>query len=303
LTVTDQITRLMDAERVAELRRAGALASARPTRSTSAKRRVHRARGREMRPAGAPRADAAQSTTEANTADLPTRTRLSRVPSGSAPRGLNWAAERRPPAGRLSDEDLVRLVRSAAAGEEAAWDALVQAFDRMLRGIAHGHRLRDADVADVVQTTWLKLCEHVADLKDPARLGGWLATTAHRECLGLARASERQATLSDDVAVDCESSDTSPADMLLTRERNEALWHGFSRLPVRDQALLRLLAVDPPHAYRHISATLDMARGSIGPTRARALQRLREELSNDGTLALLARPDHEDCVLRHTRAR
>ena len=62
-------------------------------------------------------------------------------------------------------------------------------------------------------------------------------------------------------------------------ERDTELWASFSRLPTRDQALLRLLAVDPSPSYQEISAALGMPIGSIGPTRARALERLRRELS------------------------
>ena len=70
-------------------------------------------------------------------------------------------------------------------------------------------------------------------------------------------------------------------------ERDDALWRGFTRLPGRDQTLLRLLMADPRPSYQVISAVLAMPIGSIGPTRARALERLRRELDADGTLELL----------------
>jgi DNA-directed RNA polymerase specialized sigma24 family protein len=79
-----------------------------------------------------------------------------------------------------------------------------------------------------------------------------------------------------------------PGEELLAVERNQALWRGFRRLRASDQLLLRLLLADPRPAYDEISAALDMPIGSIGPTRARALERLRNELDSEGTLALMS---------------
>jgi DNA-directed RNA polymerase specialized sigma24 family protein len=75
--------------------------------------------------------------------------------------------------------------------------------------------------------------------------------------------------------------------MLLLSERDAALWRSFARLRQSDQALLRMLMIHPRPAYEEISAALDMPIGSIGPTRQRALSRLREELDCEQVLALM----------------
>ena len=82
-------------------------------------------------------------------------------------------------------------MRSAADGDQRAWDALVGEFGGMIRGIARSHRLNDADAADVTQTTWLALVEHVTRINDPARVAGWLATTARRESVRVLRDGKR----------------------------------------------------------------------------------------------------------------
>ena len=69
-------------------------------------------------------------------------------------------------------------------------------------------------------------------------------------------------------------------------ERDAALWQAFSRLGRRDQMLLRMLVEDPAPSYEEIGAALDMAIGSIGPTRMRALERLRREMAADGAMAM-----------------
>jgi RNA polymerase sigma factor (sigma-70 family) len=195
--------------------------------------------------------------------------------------------------GRLSDTELTALVSSAAAGDQRGWDALVREFGGLVWAVARAHRLSDADAADVAQTTWLRLLEHHDRLHDRARVGAWLATTARRECLRVLRGANRQVLLGDDTP-ELESPDPAPDEELLIAERDRALWRrdralwrSFERLRASDQALLRLLIADPRPAYEEISAALDMPIGSIGPTRARALERLRRQLDSEQTLTRL----------------
>lgn len=192
----------------------------------------------------------------------------------------------RPVEQRLSGEQVAALVTAAGDGDREAWHALTRAFGPMIWAIANAHRLRDADAADVSQATWLALLEHLHDVKDPSRLGAWLATTARRECLRVLRERERRVLYGDDYP-EHESPDPSPGDMVMLSERDAALWCSFGRLRASDQALLRLLMADPRPSYEEISAALDMPIGSIGPTRQRALARLREQLGSERELALM----------------
>ena len=187
---------------------------------------------------------------------------------------------------RLSAERVTDLVNLAAAGDQHAWNSLVGAFGSMIWAIARAHRLGDADAADVSQATWLALFEHLGTLHDPARVGAWLGTTARRECLRVLRDKERRVLVGDEFP-EHESSDPAPGEQLLLSERDAAIWRGFARLRASDQALLRLLTADPAPAYEEIAAALDMPIGSIGPTRQRALARLREQLADERALSLI----------------
>jgi RNA polymerase sigma factor (sigma-70 family) len=168
------------------------------------------------------------------------------------------------------------LVRSAGRGDQRAWESLVERYSGLVWAVARAYRLSAGDAADVGQTTWLQLVENLGRLRDPSRVGPWLATTTRRECLRLKREGERDHQCA-------ELPESRPADGpeidagLLVTERDNALWQAFSRLPVQYQGVLRLLTVDPPPSYQEIAAALDMPIGSIGPTRARALARLRSE--------------------------
>ncbi len=176
---------------------------------------------------------------------------------------------------------VTRMVSAAASGDHRAWDALVDEFGGLVWSIARAHRLSDADAADVAGATWLRLVEHVGDLREADRVGAWLATTARRECLRVLRGARRQVATGDDIEAE-PADDTDIGAELMTAQRDVALWRAFARLPGRDQALLRLLVADPAPSYEEISAALEMPIGSIGPTRARSLDRLRRELARDG---------------------
>lgn len=189
--------------------------------------------------------------------------------------------------GRLAGEEVAALVRAAAAGDRPSFDALVREYRGLVSSIARAHRLGDADTADLAQATWLKLFENLGRLEQPARVGAWLATTARRECLRVLRHARRQVPFADDTPDD-RPAGGGPGDALMTAERNQILWGSFARLRQSDQKLLAMLMAEPRPAYEEISAVLDVPIGSIGPTRARALSRLRRELVHQNGLSLLA---------------
>jgi RNA polymerase sigma factor (sigma-70 family) len=166
------------------------------------------------------------------------------------------------------------LLARAAQGDQRAWDQLVESHTRLLWAVARSFRLDAADANDVVQTTWLRLVEHLDRIEDPARLVGWLVTTARREAMRVLRRSGRERPAPDESMME-RADDSPPVDTaLLLDERNAALWRAYEQLGEKCRQLLRV-AVYEPQAYEEISAALGMPVGSIGPTRRRCLTQLR----------------------------
>lgn len=166
------------------------------------------------------------------------------------------------------------LIERASGGDQAAWDELVERFSGLVWSTARAHRLTQAEAADVTQTTWLRLIENLDRIHDPERLGGWLATTARRECLRHIRLRGREVMVEDDSYFEAPAGETADS-ALIARERDGALRRGFARLSERCQALLRMLAAPEPPSYEEIGDALGMPIGAIGPTRARCLEKLR----------------------------
>ncbi|HEY3681922.1 MAG TPA: sigma-70 family RNA polymerase sigma factor [Streptosporangiaceae bacterium] len=168
------------------------------------------------------------------------------------------------------------LLAAAAGGNEVAWATLVARYDRLLWTIARMHDLDAESAADVCQTTWLRLVERVDRLRDPDRVGAWLATTARHESRRTLRKMMREKARNGAAALN-RASDIAPAP-----GADDAVWHAVAAMPERCNRLLRLLFLTPQPRYSEIAAALDMPIGSIGPTRSRCLRRLRTMLESDG---------------------
>ena len=187
----------------------------------------------------------------------------------------------------VSPDDVGLLVRGAADGDEVAWRGLVTRFSGLVWAVARAHRLTHADAADVYQTTWLRLAEHIGRIEHPDRVGAWLATAARRECLQSLRSAAKTAPTDDMDRLDITPAAGNPTEEAVLAAETEredaaraaAMWRAFGRLPGRCRELLRILMATPPPSYAEVAAALELPLGSIGPTRARCLQRLREEMA------------------------
>ena len=189
----------------------------------------------------------------------------------------------------LREADSGELISRARAGDADAWETLTDRYTSLLWSLGRGMRLSQTDTADAVQTTWLRLVEHLDDLRHPEGVGSWLVTTMRRECLGALRRSTR--TLTADGLDDIPAGGDALDEALLRDERDAALWRAFAGLQPRCQALLRVLIADPPPTYAEVSAALDMPVGSIGPTRQRCLALLRERVLAAYPFGVVPSPD------------
>lgn len=188
-----------------------------------------------------------------------------------------------------SDAELVAACR---AGDEGAWHTLVLRYARLVHSIPVRHGLTPSEVDDVGQEVFLALAQQLDSLEDPARLPGWLATTARRISWQMLRRRDREAP---DAETDVGEQETtagvpvahgkmpSIGELWAGWERQAALEAGFAALGERCRALLHAIFLDPEEpSYDRISEMLDIPKGSIGPTRNRCLAQLRRILEGLG---------------------
>lgn len=166
------------------------------------------------------------------------------------------------------------LVARCLAGDEDAWESLVERHGRVVWAVAYRLGLSQEDAADVYQSTWRTALEEISRVRDPEAIGGWLARVARHQAMrlrrgyGIARKS-RELVAREDV-------DTQLPDEDLGRlEERRKVQDALDEVGGRCAELLRALYYeDPTPSYEAISARLEMRIGSIGPTRARCLQKM-----------------------------
>jgi RNA polymerase sigma factor (sigma-70 family) len=196
--------------------------------------------------------------------------RLGAVAASPAPGSSTPLAWRPGTAGDVTD-----LARAACDGDERAWRGVIERYGSLVRAVALGHRLSDADLADAMQNTWLRAIEHLDGLRDPKRLPTWLVSVARRECLLILGANARRVPVGDRLLRAQPDPGPSIEARVLAAERRDALRRAVEGLCPRQRRLLALLASDAEPSYERISSELDMPIGSIGPTRFRAFRALR----------------------------
>jgi RNA polymerase sigma factor (sigma-70 family) len=178
------------------------------------------------------------------------------------------------------------LVRAAVLGDQHAWEAIVTRYAGLIWTVVRSYRLDMAEAADVTQTTWLRLVQHLERIREPETMDAWLVTTARKESLrALRRAGRKHPTYDSDTLETAQWPESSPKAPTPASEADHTLWRCIDELPEHCQQLLRMLIADPPIAYKQISATLDMPIDNIGPTRRRCLQHLRQLAEQAGALA------------------
>jgi len=185
--------------------------------------------------------------------------------------------------------DLADLVKASLDRDEQAWQELVRRFAGLVCFVIRHYRMSAADTQDVSQMVWLRLVEHLGAIREPAALPGWLTTATRHECERYLRVNGRSVAMDPTIMREVDRAGGPDVDeLLLAAERRRALLDGLAELAPPHRQLLMMLTADPPYSYAEISRALDIAVGSIGPTRRRVLEKLRQTeavrayLSTDG---------------------
>ncbi|MEW6125978.1 MAG: sigma-70 family RNA polymerase sigma factor [Acidobacteriota bacterium] len=179
-----------------------------------------------------------------------------------------------------------QLVVACLENDALAWEALIHRYQRLIYSIPIKHGFSSVDAADVFQSVCLILLKNLAALRKQEKLYSWLMTTTTRECWRVAARWQRDAyeREGDEVTGRLEEAaiiEPLAEDEQLALERQHLVREAIARLSERCRQLITLLfySQDEP-AYAEISRRLHIPVASIGPTRARCLQKLKKDLQN-----------------------
>ena len=179
--------------------------------------------------------------------------------------------------GEDDDSSVSALVARVCDGDQEAWNKLVERYSPLVWSICQRYQLSRQDSDDVSQSVWLLLVENIAGIREAAALPGWLQTTTRREIFRVLRAARRHDhdDLPPEGQIPGDANAGTIEEGLIVAELNAALRAAFAELQPHCHDLLSLLVSDPPLPYSDISNVLGIPVGSIGPKRARCLERLR----------------------------
>ena len=171
---------------------------------------------------------------------------------------------------------VIALVARAAAGDQAAWDEIVERYAPLVWKIGVRYRLSAEDIGDVAQKVWLLLVEKIGSLREPAALPGWLAKTTQHECLHILWEARRhdRAELPPEDQMPTHPDTAMIEEEILVAEVNAARRAALVELPPICQELLAMLTSDARLSDTEIGQKLGIPTQFVGPLRARLLYRL-----------------------------
>jgi RNA polymerase sigma factor (sigma-70 family) len=176
---------------------------------------------------------------------------------------------------------MAELLEAAKGGSEDALAQITAELSPMLWNVARAAGLAAADAEDVVQTAWERLLYHLADIRIPQALIGWLVVTTKHEAWRIRSSGRRQRPADQEWLTAIPDDAAGTEEQILLEEQQRALWRAVGRLSAQCQELLRIVAFIPRPDYQSVSAALGMPVGSIGPTRGRCLEKIRVLLADE----------------------
>lgn len=190
------------------------------------------------------------------------------------------------PTTKFVESDDGKIIEACLQGNPSAWEALIVRYQRLIYSIPLKSRLSQDDAADIFQSVCLKLYEKLETLRDHEKLSAWIITTTTRESWRLLARQKREVSVDETDAEDT----TEPLDLLASEapladeqrillEQQQAIRQAVSSLPERCRSLLTMLFYKKDElSYTEIARQMDMPVASIGPTRARCLEKLKKLL-------------------------
>lgn len=178
------------------------------------------------------------------------------------------------------------LIAACLEGNSRAWEALITRYQRLIYSIPIKARLSADDAADVFQSVSLKLYEKLSTLRDHQKISSWLITTTTRECWRVVARGRREGPLgmSDeqpglDALGDLPATGPLADEQRQTLQQQQIVRQAVDSLPDRCRELITMLFYQKDElSYSEIARRMSMPVASVGPTRARCLEKLRKLL-------------------------
>ncbi|MBK8812530.1 MAG: sigma-70 family RNA polymerase sigma factor [Acidobacteria bacterium] len=180
--------------------------------------------------------------------------------------------------------DDAELVRACRGGDEAAWNELVERYQRLIITIPRRAGLSEEQASDVFQEVFMTLFEKLDEIEQPDRIRSWMVTTAKFKTWGIVRGEKGHYTPETEEEMELEMAnlkDSSPLadEMLIESEQQHLIRTALRKLEERCQKILSMIYLrDTAASYVEVAKEIGVGETSISPMRARCLQKLAKIL-------------------------
>ena len=177
-----------------------------------------------------------------------------------------------------------QLVAGCLAGDERAWNALLERYKNLIYSIPMRYGAPHQDAADIFQAVCLDLFNELPRLRDAEALQAWLIRVTTHKCYHWKRKMiAEDANVDEDQLENISGAEPIPADVIAELEQEQIVREAIAQLPDRCREMIGLLFFEnPPIPYDEVARRLGLAKGSIGFIRGRCLQRLKKVLEQKG---------------------
>jgi RNA polymerase sigma factor (sigma-70 family) len=177
-----------------------------------------------------------------------------------------------------------RLVAQCLAGDDRAWNILLDRYKSLIYAIPLRYGAPHQDAADIFQAVCLDLFNELPRLRDAEALQGWLVRVTTNKCYHWKqRSASRDSDYGADQLEHLIGTEPIPGEVLAEIEREQVVREAIAALPERCREMIEMLFFEhPPAPYDEVARRLKLAKGSIGFIRGRCLKRLKKALEQKG---------------------
>lgn len=185
------------------------------------------------------------------------------------------------PAKQIEKSD-AELISACRRGDEAAWNELVERFQRLIITIPRRAGLDEEQSADIFQEVFLTLFEKLDEIEQPEKIRSWLVTTAKFKTWRAIRGSSSTFSLDDEeteISNKLQTSEILADEVLIRLEEQHLIRTAVHQLEERCQKILTMLYLfEPSASYAQVALAIGVGETSISPMRARCLAKLAKIL-------------------------
>ncbi len=179
------------------------------------------------------------------------------------------------------------LVEACRRGDEAAWNALVERFQRLVSSVPRRAGLSEDLVAEIFQEVFLALFEKLDSIEHPERLRAWLVTTAKFKTWRMvsrekvSRHLPGYAEEAEETAFEIPDEAPLPDELLIELEEQHLIRTAVNNLDERCRQMLTMLYLSEIAAsYAEVARAVGVGETSVSPLRARCLKKMLKMLTN-----------------------